>query len=71
MVEKLAKLTGDLIGYLIGSLIANGIIMWLWNNIIPDVFGLKPIGYWQLYGLYMICHYLFKPHNYKINKTEN
>jgi hypothetical protein len=50
-------------------LVANGIVMWVYNSVVPDVFGLKPIGYWQLFGLYMICHYLFKPHSYAKNKN--
>jgi len=62
------KLIGTLVGYTIGVLVANGIIMWVYNMVVPDVFGFKPIGYWQLFGLYMICHYLFKPHSYKTKK---
>jgi len=50
-------------------LVANGIIMWVYNMVVPDVFGLKPIGYWQVFGLYMGCHYLFKSHSYPKNKN--
>ncbi len=38
------KLIGTLVGYTIGVLVANGIIMWVYNMVVPDVFGLKPIG---------------------------
>lgn len=55
-----------LIGYVIGVFVANGIIMWLYNAILPEMYGFKPIGYWQLFGLYMICSYLFKTHNVNI-----
>jgi hypothetical protein len=55
-----------LIGYIVGIFVANGIIMWVYNSILPEMYGFKPIGYWQLFGLYMICGYLFKTHNVNI-----
>ena len=61
-----------LIGYVIGVLVGNGIIMWVYNSILPEMYGFKPIGYWQLFGLYLICGYLFKTHNVNIlNKDKN
>ena len=61
-----------LIGYIVGVFVANGIIMWLYNAILPEMYGFKPIGYWQLFGLYMICSYLFKTQNVNIlNKDKN
>jgi apolipoprotein N-acyltransferase len=59
-----------LIGYMIGFCLINAIVMWIYNSIIPDVFGFKPIGYWQLFGLYVVCHYLFKPLSFKIKKDD-
>lgn len=29
---------------------AVGAAMWLWNTLIPDIFGWKPVGYWQMLG---------------------
>ena len=61
-----------LIGYIVGVLVGNGIIMWVYNSILPEMYGFKPIGYWQLFGLYLICGYLFKTHNVNIlNKDKN
>ena len=54
------------IGYIFGILVANGIIMWVYNSILPEMYGFKPIDYWQLFGLYMICGYLFKTQNVNI-----
>ena len=59
------------VGYTIGVLVANGIVMWVYNMVVPDVFGLKPIGYWQLFGLYMICSYLFKAHTVKLTGNKD
>ena len=55
-----------LIGYVIGVFVGNGIIMWMYNSILPEMYGFKPIGYWQLFGLYLICSYLFKTQNVNI-----
>lgn len=61
-----------LIGYVIGVFVGNGIIMWVYNSILPEMYGFKPIGYWQLFGLYLICSYLFKTQNVNIlNKDKN
>ena len=65
----MTKLILTLIGYAVGILVGNGIIMWIYNSIIPELYGFKPIGYWQLFGLYMICSYLFKNHSYPNNKN--
>ena len=69
-MKELKDLIYKLVGYTVGILVGNGIIMWIYNSIIPELYGFKPIGYWQLFGLYMICHYLFKPHSYPKNKKD-
>jgi len=65
--HNMNKLIYTLVGYTIGVFVANGIIMWVYNSVVPDVFGFKPIGYWQLFGLYMICSYLFKATTVKLS----
>ena len=41
-------------------------VMWLWNWLMPDLFGLGPISYWQGWGLVLLANLLFKigPHHY-------
>jgi hypothetical protein len=68
-MNDLKQLILKLVGYAVGILVGNGIIMWIYNSIIPELYGFKPIGYWQLFGLYMICSYLFKNHSYPNNKN--
>lgn len=34
--------------------------MWLWNALIPDIFGLTVIGFWQALGLNVLSGILFK-----------
>ncbi len=39
-------------------------LMLLWNWLMPDLFGLPEIGYWQAVGLFVLCHLLFKGHHH-------
>ena len=34
--------------------------MWLWNWLMPDLFGLKTIDFWQALGLNLLTGFLFK-----------
>jgi hypothetical protein len=38
------------------------IVQMLWNWLMPALFGLKLITYWQAVGLFILCHLLFKSH---------
>ena len=35
-------------------------VMWLWNGLMPDLFNLPEIGFWQAMGLTLLCGILFK-----------
>lgn len=37
------------------------IVMLLWNWLMPAIFGLPAIGYWQGWGLVLLSHILIKP----------
>jgi hypothetical protein len=70
MDNPFVKLVITLLAYTIGVAIANGIVMWVYNSIMPELFGFKPIGYWQMFGLYIIGSYLFKSHKYNKKDSE-
>jgi hypothetical protein len=55
-------LTGTGFGILgIGLLALCGlVVMWLWNWLMPDLFGLKQVNYWQAWGLLILSSILFK-----------
>jgi len=36
-----------------------GIIVLLWNALIPSIFGLSAINFWQAVGLFILCRILF------------
>lgn len=39
--------------------IAGFLVMLLWNALMPTLFGLPALTYFQSYGLYMLCWLLF------------
>ena len=42
------------------SLLFGFFVMLLWNWLMPDIFNLPVIGYWQAWGLVVLAHLLFK-----------
>ncbi|WP_428565989.1 MAG: hypothetical protein ACP59X_05610 [Solidesulfovibrio sp. DCME] len=30
------------------------VVLWLWNGLMPQLFGLPPVGYWQAVGLLLL-----------------
>ncbi|MCB4235216.1 hypothetical protein LDL59_09280 [Kaistella anthropi] len=36
-----------------------GIVMWLWNALLPEIIGVKSIGFWQAMGILVLCKILF------------
>ncbi|MDE5707990.1 MAG: 4Fe-4S binding protein [Alistipes sp.] len=36
-----------------------GAAMWLWNALVPEIFGWKAVGYWQMLGLLALAHLFF------------
>lgn len=38
---------------------AVGAATWLWNTLIPDIFGWQAVGYWQMLGLLALAHLFF------------
>ena len=62
-VPKWAKYTlyallGLLGAFLMGLLFGN-LIMWLWNWLMPSLFGLRAIGFWEGLGLFLLAKILF------------
>ena len=50
-------------GLLLGALLAflfGLVVMLLWNWLMPEIFGLPEIRYWQGWGLVLMAHILFK-----------
>lgn len=45
-------------------------LVWMWNFVMPDIFGLPEITYWQMFWLYCLIQILFKL-NVTINNKKN
>lgn len=35
-------------------------VMWLWNGLMPEIFGLTEISFWQALGINILSSLLFK-----------
>ena len=48
-------------GAVVGMLaLCSAVVMWLWNWLMPGIFKLPGIGFWQALGLLALSHILFK-----------
>ena len=61
-IEGLALVIGALV---IITLILGLPVMWLWNWIMPELFYLDTITFWQAVGLNLLSSILFKSYNTK------
>lgn len=39
-------------------LLISGLAMWLWNITIPELFGVPPVGFWQMLRLIILLNIL-------------
>ena len=60
----IAMTIGGVILAMVMALLFGLIVMWLWNWLMPTIFGLTTITFWQAWGLVVLSHILFKsfPH---------
>lgn len=56
------------LGFALILLIAGWVIMALWNHLIPGIFNLPAIGYWQALGLAVLFRLLFGGCGHGIHK---
>ncbi len=65
--ERIFKIAGwGLLGLCAATgfgLVLGYAVMHLWNWLMPGIFGLGEIGYWQAVGLFVLAHLLFKGHH--------
>ncbi len=64
---KVLKVVGLVLLGLIGvtalAIIFGIFVKFLWNALLPDIFGLPEIGYWQAVGMVVLAHIFFGAHN--------
>ncbi|KQC14514.1 MAG: hypothetical protein APR63_14090 [Desulfuromonas sp. SDB] len=56
----LPMIIGGIVIALIMAFLLGWVVMWLWNWLMPVIFNLPEIGYWQGWGLVLLSHILFK-----------
>ena len=76
MFRKIGKMIIMVLGGIcLGVLLAfifGWIVMLLWNWLMPPIFGLTTITFWQAWGLVVLAHLLFKAgHGYKTNHNDH
>lgn len=54
-----ARFAFFLLMLLAGAAAAGWVVMALWNAVLVDALGAKPLGYWQALGLLLLCRVLF------------
>ena len=63
--NKKQKLLKEVAAHVAGGLILLAVlpllVMWLWNALIPGIFAVSPIGFWQAAGLYLLARVLTCP----------
>lgn len=45
------------------------IVQWLWNALMPNIFNLPEVSYWQAVGLVVLSHIFFGSHNTFSNRA--
>mgnify|MGYP001081935672 CR=1 FL=1 len=60
---KVVKVVGFVIMGIIAAaalaIVFGLLVKWLWNTLMPVIFGLPVIGYWQAVGLVVLAHVFF------------
>lgn len=59
-MKKLIKIILVVVGALALALLMSFPTMWLWNWLMPAIFGLVKITFWQALGLNILANILFK-----------
>jgi hypothetical protein len=48
-----------ILGMVVFAFIGGGIVLLLWNWLLPPLFGLRQISFWQAFGILALCRILF------------
>ena len=45
------------------------LVAWLWRVTVSDIFGIKPISFWQAWGILLLAQFLFKANMQPTTRT--
>ncbi len=57
--QRIVRLLKFLPFFAVGAAVFGLVVMALWNWLMPTLFGLKPIGFWQALGVFILSKILF------------
>jgi len=60
MKDNTISIISALLATILVAFLFGWFVMLLWNWLMPVIFGLTTIGYWQAWGLLMLGEFLFK-----------
>lgn len=58
-VTKVFKILFFILAAIVFVMLFGYVIMWLWNWLMPEIFGLPTLAYWQAVGLLVLAKMLF------------
>jgi len=58
-VNPILAFLGGVLLFFVIAVVFGVAVMWLWNALMPDIFGLSQISYWQALGLVVLARVLF------------
>ena len=71
IVTKIAYAFGVMLGWAITLLLCGFIIKFLWNWLMPTIFGLTTITFSESIGIYLLSECIFKrPFNFSLDFTK-
>lgn len=59
VMRVLAYVALGIIAAALFAVVFGFVLKWLWNWLMPDIFGLRQISYWQAFGLLVLAKLLF------------
>lgn len=66
--EQILIFTGLILVLIVLVIIEGWFVVYLWNWLMPTVFGLTTITLWQGVGIFVLCNMLFKSTGYNSSK---
>jgi uncharacterized membrane protein YgcG len=59
IAKKIAIGIAILFGFMAFIFVGGIVVQWLWNWLLPDIFGLRRVTFWEALGLLALCRILF------------
>jgi uncharacterized membrane protein YgcG len=59
IAKKIAIGIAILIGFIVFMFVGGILVQWLWNWLLPDIFGLRRVTFWEAFGLLALSRILF------------